>query len=83
MILEASFTKSPAIDAIGQPIQPTGEPQLGGVWLEVGSDEVETARLKPAGRNGPKRVEASGANLTFESRLRLGSFSNVKFIKLH
>jgi hypothetical protein len=25
----------------------------------------------------------SGANLTFESRMRPGSFSNVKFIKLH
>jgi hypothetical protein len=29
------------------------------------------------------RQLASGANLTFESRLRLSSFSNAKFIKLH
>jgi hypothetical protein len=40
----------------------------------IGEDAVFLARLQRG---------ASGANLTFESRLRRVSSSNVKFIKLH
>jgi hypothetical protein len=47
----------------------------------------EDRRLQPDAfgvvPTGEDLLDASGANLTFESRLQLSSFSNVKFIKLH